>query len=97
MLPILLAEVGALGPDEVEQLQADGRDAPEVAGPGRAFGSRLLRVDPRCETAWIHLVGRQREDDVDSFGSGELEVVLLVARVRLEVGLFVELSRVDEQ
>ena len=36
LLRVLLAEVGALGPDDVEELEADGRDAAEVPGPDAA-------------------------------------------------------------
>ena len=48
LLRVLLAEVGAVGPDDVEELQADRRDASEVAGPELAFERRaeLADVDP---------------------------------------------------
>ena len=37
LLRVLLAEVRALRPDDVEELEADGRDAAEVAGPELAL------------------------------------------------------------
>src|SRR5207248_6172916 len=81
LLRVLLAEVGTLRPDEVEQLQADGGDAAEVAGPGRALGSGLAGIDPGGEARWVELLGRRREHDVDSFRRRDLEVALLVTRV----------------
>ena len=97
LLRILLAEVRALRVNEVEQLQADRGDTAEVAGTGCAFGSHLAGIDPGGEARRIELVGGRREHDVDSFGLSDLDVARLVARIRVEVRLLVELRRIDEE
>ena len=98
LLRVLLAEPRDLRADEVEQLQADGRDAAEVAGPVRALEPvrRARRLDPRREPVRVHLGGGRREDDVDAVLGGERGVAVEVARVRAEVGALGELRRVDE-
>jgi len=95
LLRVLLAEVRALGPDEVEQLQADRRDPAEVTGSRLPLGSSLVGLDPGGEARRIQLV--RREDDVDSLGLGELEIARLVPGIRVEIRLLVELRRIDEQ
>ena len=98
LLGVLAAEERELRPDEVEELQADGRDAAEVAGPGVALEPHggAGRLDPRREPRRVHLLGRRREDDVDAVLGGERRVALEVARVRVEIGRLRELRRVDE-
>ena len=100
LLRVLLAEVRALGAHDVEELQADGRDAAEVARAERALSAarRALDVDPRAEAGRVDLrdaparrAGR-RPPPRRSAASR-----LLVPRVRGEVGVLAELRRVDEQ
>ena len=50
LLRVLLAEVRARGADDVEELQAHGRDAAEVAGARVALGTGVLDVDPRARS-----------------------------------------------
>ena len=45
LLGVLLAEVGVLGADQVEQDRDDRRDAVEVARPGRALERPRHRAD----------------------------------------------------
>ena len=97
LLRVLLAEVRALGPDDVEELEADGRDAAEVPGPRFALRAGLLRLDPGREAVGIELGCVRREDDVDAVLLRDREVARLVARVRGEVGRVVELRRIDEE
>ena len=51
LLRVLLAEVGAIGTDEVEELEADRGDGAKVAGAVRAFEPlrELRHLDPRLE------------------------------------------------
>ena len=99
LLGVLLAEVGAARADEVEQLQADGCDAAEVAGPVLALEQRAepLDVDPGLEARRVDLLGRGDEEHVHARLFGELGIAILVARVALEVLALAELGRVDEQ
>ncbi len=70
--------------DEVDELQADGRDSAEVAGPVLAFedAAELLDLDPGLEARRVDLLGGGGEEDVDAFLLGEARVALLVARRR---------------
>jgi hypothetical protein len=52
--------------NDVEQLQADGRDAAEVAWSRGALATRVADLDPRVETLRIHLLGRRCEHEVDA-------------------------------
>ena len=99
LLRVLLSEVRELRPDDVEELQADGRDAAEVAGPVRALEAsrQLLDLDPGLEAGRVDLVRLRREEDVDSRVGRDRRVALLVAGIRVEVCILVELGRVDEQ
>ena len=99
LLRVLLAVEREVGPDDVEQLEADRRDAAEVARAVLAFEDRaeLGHVDPRLVPGRVHLGGGRREDDVDAGRARDLEVARLVARVAVQVGRLAELRRVDEE
>ena len=86
-------------PDDVEELQADGRDAAEVARAVLALEAlgRARRLDPRREAGRVHLVGGRREEDVDTAGLRGGLVGGEVARVGGDVLRFRELRRVDEE
>ena len=98
LLRVLLAEVRAIGADEVEQDRDDRRDALEMARPGRALERLADRADAddRVEARRVDLVDRRREHDVGALLRGDLDVAVLVARVLLEVGGVAELARVHE-
>ncbi len=87
LLRVLLAEVRAAWLHDVEELQADGGDAAEVAGARRALGAGLADVDPGREAGGIQLVDGRREHHVDAFRVGDREIALLVARIHGEVAL----------
>ena len=97
LLRVLLAEVRALGLDDVEELEADGRDGAEVTGASGAFGTRVLDVDPGTEAGGIDLGRARCEQDVDAFLLCDLGIARLVARIRGEVGCVAELGGVDEE
>src|SRR6185312_16338850 len=99
LLRVLLAEVGAPRTDEVEELQADSRDAPEVTGPVLALEHRAepLDVDPGLEARRVDLLRGRDEEYVDAGLLRELGVACLVSRVAREVLPLGELGRVDEQ
>src|SRR5262249_3003712 len=99
LLRVLLAEVGAVGADDVEKLQADRGDAAEVAGPEGALEpvAEPFDVDPGRIPLGVQLLGGGREQDVDALAPGYDSVVRLVARVGGEVAGGVELRRVDEE
>ena len=98
LLRVLLPEVGTLGADDVEELQADGGDAAEVPRPHGALQlfSQVAHLDPGAEPVRVHLLDRRHEQVLDAPGLGEGGVLLLVARVALEVLARPELRRVDE-
>ncbi len=87
------------GPDDVEELEADGCDAAEVSGAKLAFEAapELADVDPGLVARRIHLLWRRREQEVDAGLLGERHVALLVARVAVEILSRAELGRIDEQ
>ena len=98
LLCVLLPEIGAIGAHDVEELQADGRDAAEMSWPRVALGAcgETLDLDPRVEALGIHLDGRRHEEKVDAGRLGDGGVRLPVARVAVEVLPCAELGRVDE-
>ena len=98
LLGVLLAEVGVLGADQVEQDRDDGRHAVEMARPRGALERPRDRpdADDRVEAGRIDLRRVGREDDVDALRLADREVARLVARVLREVVGDVELARVDE-
>ena len=99
LLGVLLAEVGAIRPDDVEELQADRGHAAEMPRPELAFqlAAELSDVDPGSVAVRVHLLGRGREEDVDAGLLGELRIALLVARIAVEVLAGRELGRVHEE
>src|SRR4051794_8856690 len=97
LLRILLAEVRTRGADDVEELQADGGDRPEVARTCAAFGARAFDVDPGSEPGWVDLPGVRREEDVDALSPRDLGVAFLVAWIGSEVSGVTELRGVDEE
>src|SRR5581483_6406047 len=92
-------EVHATGTDDVEELQADRGDAAEVAGTRVALHAPRgpLHVDPGLVPLRVELAGGGREQHVDALLRRDRDVGRLVARVAAEVGLVVELRRVDEE
>ena len=103
LLGVLLAEVGDVGADDVEELGDDRGDAAEVAGAA-ALG---VAVEDRGEVAGdldrgggavgVDLGDVGGEDEVDARLAGQAQVALLVARVAVEVLVRAELGRVDEE
>src|SRR2546422_9321235 len=87
LLGILLAEVGALGSDEVEENGDNGRHAFEMAGPSGTLErvSERSDGDGRVEPGRIHLVDQRRKDDVRPFGATDLEVPFFVTWIDREV------------
>src|SRR5204862_300479 len=68
LLRVLLAEIRPVGADDVEQLQADRRDAAEVAGAELPFErvAEALWLDPRLEPRRVEPLHGRREQDVDA-------------------------------
>src|SRR5207237_695002 len=99
LLGILLAEVSALGVDEVEELQANGGDGAEVTGAVHTFedGAEVLDLDPGLEAWRVDLFGGRDEENVDAFLLGKPGVALLVAGIAVEILAGAELGRVHEQ
>ena len=99
LLRVLLPVEGEVGSDDREELEADGRDAAEMAGSVLAFEDRseLEHVDPGLVAGRVHLADRRREDDVDPGLARELEIPRLVARVAVQVGRLAELGGIDEE
>ncbi len=100
LLGVLLAEERHVGPDHVQQLGHDGRDAVEVAHAAVLALERLgqaAHVDRRPEARRIDLVERRREEQVGAGLGGQRRVALLVARVGGQVARRVELRGVDEE
>src|SRR4029079_15495078 len=98
LLRILLAEVCDVGFDDVEEFEADGGDAVEVAGPEVPLETERgpLHDDGGGIPGGVDLVDRGEEDRVDSRGCGYLEVARFLARIGRKVRRVVELSRVDK-
>ena len=81
LLGVLLTEVDELGPHDVEQLQAHGRDATEVAWAVLALETarELLHVHPGLETRRVHLGCGGSKQDVDARCFGDSGVAGLVS------------------
>ena len=100
LLGVLLAEVGHVGPDHVEELGHDGGDPVEVLGAARGAFERLgepCDAHVGGEAGRVHLLGRGGEEHVDAEGGGLGGVGRLVAGVGGEVLAGAELGRVDEE
>ena len=98
LLGVLLAEVGPIGLDDVEELGNDGGDADEVTGPRRAFVEvgDGAGVDPGVGAGAVHLVGGGGEDEADTCLFEHAEVAVAVAGVGCEVFVGAELGGVDK-
>src|SRR5262249_49166638 len=99
LLRVLEAEVRAPRADDVEELQADGRNTAEVTRSRLPLERlrELLDVDPGLEPRRIEVVRAGREEEVDSCVLRDSRVGLLVpwiARVVLALG---ELGPVHEE
>ena len=98
LLGVLLTEVGAIRPDDGEELETDRCDATEVLRPCIAFepAPQLLDVHPGLESGRVHLLRARAEHEVDALLLGKRQVPLLVPRVAREIVGLPELGRVDE-
>ena len=90
LLGVLLAEIGDVGLDGVEELGDDGGDAAEVLGAALRRVAledlgEALDLDPGREALWVDLLDRRRVDEVDAGLGREPRVALLVARIAVEV------------
>ena len=68
------------------------------SGPMGAFEAarQLLDVDPGLEAGRVDLVRHRGEEHVGAGTCGDFRIPFLVPGVRVEIGRFVELRRVDE-
>ena len=98
LLIVLLAEIGGIGLDDVEELGHHRGDAGEMAGPGFAFefGAKLRQVNHRLHRLRIHVgdAGRKNEIDACLFQHGA--VAGEIAGILVEILVFAKLQRVDE-
>jgi len=99
LLEILFPKNRDLGPDRVEKLGDDGRDAVEMTGPGLAFPAlaEACDRDARGKTGGVHLLGRRHPQKVAAGGVERPCILFLLPRIALEVLALSELQRVDEQ
>src|SRR5688572_18034999 len=98
LLRVLFAEVCDVRPDDLEQLQDDGRDAPEMSGPvstAAMLGERAGVNRARRRTG-VHLPSRWGEDDVNAKRLAEREIGVDRPRIPFEVVGTIELKRIDE-
>src|SRR5262249_24006247 len=98
LLGILLTEERDVGLHDVEELDANGGDAVEVAGSELAFkAERDSLCNQRRRVAWrIHLFDRRNEEGVDARRSPDVGIARLVTRIPSKVGGIVELAGVHE-
>ena len=100
LLVVLLAEVRAAGPHQVEELGHDGEHAGEVPGPDRALEHVAERARarrrPGPSAVRVHVRDAGRPDQVDAVALAQREVGVERARVAGEVLGRAELHRVDE-
>ena len=98
LLGILLAEVSAVGLDDVKELGHDGGDTYEVAGSRGAFVEvrDRARIDFGVGVGTVHFVGRGGEYKADTRLFKHAEVTVEVSGVGGEVFVGAELSGVDE-
>ena len=98
LLGVLLTEETDVGLGHVEQLQYDGGDPLEVAGPGGAFHFlfEFLHADIRLEPGRIDLRLLRNENQIDSFTPAEREILFQRPRISAEILVRTELRRVDE-
>ncbi len=96
LLGVLLAEVTAVGRQDVEELEHDGADAAKVAGAVLALKALAdgAGLDPRAEAFGVHLGRGGDEEDVDTLSTEGGKVVLHWAGVGVEVTGVTELGGV---
>ena len=98
LLRILLPEECHVGRDDVEELRADGRHAPEVSrapGPFEIL-RRAIDLHPRRVAIRVELVNARREAEIDAGAGRQTFVVCFVAGVAGEIRRIAELAGVDE-
>ena len=98
LLVVLLAEHGHMWTGCSQQFGDDGRHAVEVPRPCSSFQclGQARHLHRGGEPVRIHRRCRRDEDDVDCFGIASAQIVVERPRVVLEVALFTELERIDE-
>ncbi len=98
LLVVFLAEEGAVGGDDLQQLEHDGRDAPKMGGTRGAF-ERLgdgADIDKRLAVGGDHLFGGGGKDEPAAELLEQVHVLLQRARVFFEVFAGGKLGWVDE-
>ena len=97
LLKILFPEDGRVGLDQVEELGADRRHAPEMAGPGQSAQvvGHVFDGDVGLIMGRIHLCVRRREDHVHAHPFGHGTVPLEIPGILFEILAGTELGRVD--
>jgi hypothetical protein len=98
LLVVLLAEHGHMWTGCSQKLGDHGRHAVEVTRSCSAFEclGQARHLHRGGEPVRIHRRCRRDEDDVDSFGIAGAQIVVERPWVVLEVALFTELERIDE-
>ena len=98
LLAVLLAEVGAVGPNDPEQHRDDGRDAGEVPRSRGALQRERQPLDGhrRVEPGRVDVVDRGEPDEVRAGIRAQPQVGGLAAGVPRKVGRIVELAGIDE-
>ena len=99
LLVILLAEIGAVGADDVEQLGHDGGDAGKMAGSHFALELPAERddVDRGLDPARIHVLDAGSEEDIDLALLQHGAVAGEVTRIFGEILVGAELQGIDEK
>ena len=85
LLRVLASEVGDVWPDDVEELQADGRHAARNCRPRSSRAAARSSPRPTSGIRRVHLLDRRDEKVVDPPAGRKACVPLLVARVAGEV------------
>ena len=77
LLHILFTEIRAVGPDNIEKLQHDRRNAAKMTGP--EFSAQMLvqscDIDERQLRQRIHFVHRRRKNQIDAVTLADLKVL----------------------
>jgi hypothetical protein len=98
LLVVLLSEHGHMWTGRSQELGDHGGHTVEVSRPCGAFHrlGQARHLHRRGKPVRIHRRRRRDEDSVDSFGVAGAQVVVERPGVVIEVALFTELERVDE-
>ena len=98
LLGVLLAEIGAIGLDDVKELGDDGGDADEVAGSRGPFVEvgDGAGIDSCVRTGVVHLLGGGSEDEADTGLFEHTQVTVEISGVGGEVLVGAELGGVDK-